>query len=229
MLGQCGAKVTPEQVRAEVNKDVSAIKSGVPQPDDIVQVVNSEIDSSIGDLKALEGREDTTVAEIEQQIEKELQQMLPSLTFDDRLSSVCKFATETLRRYDTVDNCLREVQGNEAAKEMIKSVLMDDPTYKCLSGAHSETQFDTCFRDFFSRKPHYLLRLFPLVPKTSTTAEDNGSSGSKKPVTAAPRSALDDLCDAVFESSERHFSDNVCSTGKCCFARHAKADHPFSV
>ncbi len=80
-------------------------------------------------------------------------------SFPQRLNEMCRVATDKLRRYDTIHKCLSEVKANPTVKAYVKGILMDDATYSCLQVADNEQQFNSCFIDYFSRNPQYLLRL----------------------------------------------------------------------
>ena len=179
----CDRKMAPQDIAVEVGKEVSDAMHGISDPSDMLRTANDAIDASLGNLREFEAGRDP---DMEKKIEAEIAQLMPKAGYEGRLGEMCKVATEVLNRYDTVDLCLKEVKNNEGAQAMVKSMLMDDPTYACLSSSGNDTQFDACFRDFFTRNPNYLLRLSTLMPKKA-------SEPGTQPVTGR----LDALCSAA--------------------------------
>lgn len=117
------------------------------------QEVQSDIDQT-GDI------DDSIAQDVKYTLAKAVQKELQQLgNFDSRLNDMCNLAVNKLKRYDTVQNCLAEVQSDPAVKSIVRKTLMDDPTYTCLLAGGNETQFASCFSDYFSRNPQYLLRL----------------------------------------------------------------------
>ncbi len=153
-----------KEIISEVDLDVDEMRKGLISKSDILSITNQEID------RIVENKDNAPLPnadELEQAIENEIKNMVPHKPFDDRLKDMCKIASDKLKRYDTIDNCLAEVNSNEHAKKTVYSMLMDDPTYGCLQGAINGSQFDICFKDYFSRNPHFLLRLVDAFPKQS--------------------------------------------------------------
>lgn len=160
--GSCKAPNTKE-IEKEVRRDIKDAKKGVIHADDLVSIVNQEIEDVVREGNT---DEDPTIDEIEKEIEKEVKNMLPSQHFDARLKDLCKIASDRLRRYDTLDDCLTQVKSDPNVQQTVKTMLMDDPTYSCLSQSSNGTQFDICFKDYFSKHPQFLLRLVDAFPNT---------------------------------------------------------------
>ena len=97
--------------------------------------------------------------ELRQQVEDELKNLMPDDTSPGRLKDLCTIAVDKLQKFDTVDNCVREIMQDDAARTFAMALLKDDPTYSCLSASTSDTQVESCLKNFFSQRPQYLLRL----------------------------------------------------------------------
>lgn len=97
--------------------------------------------------------------ELRQQVEEELRSLMPDDTSPARLKDLCTIAVDKLQKFDTIDNCVQEIMQDDAARTFAMALLKDDPTYSCLSASTSDTQVQSCLRNFFSQRPQYLLRL----------------------------------------------------------------------
>lgn len=170
----CGKSLqqTLKETGREVKTEISDMKKGLVHRDNILEIVDKEVDEAVSsgaaENKLGTGLEqDQTIDDLEKAVERELRAMLPSEEFGDRLRTMCEIAAVKLKRWDTVDTCLAETQKNEDTKAWIKKLLMDDPTYVCLRDSVGDTQFESCFRDYFNRHPEMMLRL---IKKLSTSA-----------------------------------------------------------
>lgn len=156
-----------DSVSKEVDLDIKDAQQGRIQKDDLVEITNRDIDRMLEENKG--DTNDSTVSDLEREIEKEIRSMSPNLNLDERLKDMCKIASDKLRRYDTVDACLQDVHQNADAKEMAKKMMTDDKAYTCLHNSTSSAQYDACFRDYFSRNPQFLLRLVDAFPDDKKT------------------------------------------------------------
>ena len=159
--GTCKAP-SPKEVSEDVDIDVDQMRQGLISKDDILATTNLEIDRIIQNKQSHVGGD-----ELEQAIENEIKRMVPEQSFEGRLQKMCSIVSDKLRRYDTVENCLQDVNSNENAKKTVYKMLMDDGTYSCLNGSSNQSQFDLCFKDYFSRNPQFLLRLVDAFPNGS--------------------------------------------------------------
>lgn len=158
---------TKASVSKEVDLDIKDAKQGKIQKDDLVELTNRDIDRMLKESK--QEVSEPIVSDLEKEIEKEIRNMMPNKNLDDRLKDMCRIASEKLRRYDTVDACLRDVHQNADAKEMAMKMMTDDKAYTCLQSSNSSAQYDACFRDYFSRHPQFLLRLVDAFPDDKKT------------------------------------------------------------
>lgn len=111
------------------------------------------------DVQHMPGNDDAIPTELRQEVENEIRKLVPSETSSSRLRDLCSVAVDKLQRFDTVDNCVQEIMEDDSARAFAMALLKDDPSYTCLTSATSDTQVQTCLRNFFSQRPQYLLRL----------------------------------------------------------------------
>ena len=97
--------------------------------------------------------------DLRQEVENEIKNLVPNDTSAWRIRDLCSVAVDKLQKFDTVDNCVNEIMEDDSARAFALALLKDDPSYTCLSTATSDTQVQTCLRNFFSQRPQYLLRL----------------------------------------------------------------------